>query len=136
MADCQWLRKELPFMANCQGQCTHNFLLGSMLSLLCFSHRPTVCFERGCMGRSKNPEQTPEMIIDNPPGFYRKELFAGKHTGPLDTLQLSKGGLYHYFKSKEEILKASMAKRARYISGMLSKHFLPAGLSPHVSFGG
>lgn len=35
----------------------------------------------------------------------------------LDATGLSKGGLYHHFKSKEEILEAVMQKRVQYVNG-------------------
>lgn len=63
------------------------------------------------MGRSKNSEQTPEMIIDTSTRlFIEKGYEQTSIQDILDALQLSKGGLYHHFKSKEEISKAAMAK--------------------------
>lgn len=68
------------------------------------------------MGRQKDPEQTVENII-----MVSAQLFMEKgyeHTSIqdiLNTLNLSKGGLYHHFKSKEEILNAVMQKRIQYV---------------------
>lgn len=73
------------------------------------------------MGRSKSPEQTLEMIIDTSTRlFIEKGYEQTSIQDILDALQLSKGGLYHHFKSKEEILKAAMSKRAQHISEMLN----------------
>ena len=70
------------------------------------------------MGRNRHPEQTLEKIVD-----ISAELFAKKGYEQtsiqdiLDATGLSKGGLYHHFKSKEEILEAVMQKRVQYVNG-------------------
>ena len=59
------------------------------------------------MGRNRHPEQTLEKIVD-----ISAELFAKKGYEQtsiqdiLDATGLSKGGLYHHFKSKDEIMNA------------------------------
>ena len=59
------------------------------------------------MGRNRHPEQTLEKIVD-----VSAELFAKKGYEQtsiqdiLDATGLSKGGLYHHFKSKDEIMNA------------------------------
>ena len=68
------------------------------------------------MGRKKNPEQTIEQIIAvSSQLFVEKGYEQTSIQDILDALDLSKGGLYHHFKSKEEILEAVMHKRAQYV---------------------
>ena len=65
------------------------------------------------MGRNRHPEQTLEKIVD-----VSAELFAKKgyeQTSIQDILDAT--GLYHHFKSKEEILEAVMQKRVQYVNG-------------------
>lgn len=72
------------------------------------------------MGRTKNPEQTQEQIIDaSIKLFHEKGYEQTTIQDILDALNLSKGGLYHHFKSKEEILEAVKQKRAQYAADML-----------------
>ena len=57
------------------------------------------------MGRKKNPEQTVEQIIAvSSQLFIEKGYEQTSIQDILDSLHLSKGGLYHHFKSKEDIL--------------------------------
>lgn len=68
------------------------------------------------MGRAKSPEQTRENIIVTATQLFMQKGYEQTSIQDiLDTLKLSKGGLYHHFKSKEEILEAVMQKRAEYI---------------------
>lgn len=72
------------------------------------------------MGRNKYPEQTIERILDTSARlFIEKGYEQTSIQDILDDLKLSKGGLYHHFKSKEEILEAVMQKRAENIADML-----------------
>ena len=72
------------------------------------------------MARNKYPEQTLEKIIDTSTKlFIEKGYEQTSIQDILDALNLSKGGLYHHFKSKEEILEVVMQKRAQSISEML-----------------
>lgn len=72
------------------------------------------------MGRSKNPEQTQERIVDaSIKLFIEKGYEQTTIQDILHALNLSKGGLYHHFKSKEEILDAVKQKRIQYAADML-----------------
>lgn len=72
------------------------------------------------MGRNKYPEQTQERIIEaSVKLFLEKGYEQTTIQDILDALNLSKGGLYHHFKSKEEILEAVKLKRAQYAIDML-----------------
>lgn len=67
------------------------------------------------MGRNKDPEQTRENIIDAAARLFLEQGYEQTSIQDLlDELKLSKGGLYHHFKSKEEILTAVMQRRAEY----------------------
>ena len=73
------------------------------------------------MSRNKNPEQTVEKILNTSAKlFIEKGYEQTSIKDILDELNLSKGGLYHHFKSKEEILEAVIQKRAQYVSAMLN----------------
>lgn len=68
------------------------------------------------MGRNKYPEQTLEKIIVAATDLFTKKGY--EHTSIqdiLDATQLSKGGFYHHFKSKDEILEAVMQRRVQYV---------------------
>lgn len=72
------------------------------------------------MARKNNPEQTYENILNTAAKlFVEKGYEQTSIQNILDALKLSKGGLYHHFKSKEEILEAVMQKRAQNIYDML-----------------
>lgn len=72
------------------------------------------------MGRNKNPEQTQERIVDaSVKLFIEKGYEQTTIQDILNVLNLSKGGLYHHFKSKEEILEVVKQKRAQYAADML-----------------
>lgn len=72
------------------------------------------------MGRNKCPEQTQERIVEaSVKLFIEKGYDQTTIQNILDALNLSKGGLYHHFKSKEEILEAVKQKRAQYAADML-----------------
>ena len=68
------------------------------------------------MGRNKYPEQTVEKIIITAARLFSEKGYEQTSIQDiLDALKLSKGGLYHHFKSKEEILEAVIQKRAQYV---------------------
>lgn len=72
------------------------------------------------MGRHRAPEQTQERIVDaSVKLFIEKGYEQTTIQDILDALNLSKGGLYHHFKSKEEILEAVKRKRAQYTADLL-----------------
>lgn len=72
------------------------------------------------MGRNKNPEETQERIVDAAIKlFIEKGYEQTTIQDILDALNLSKGGLYHHFKSKEEILEVVKQKRAQCVTDML-----------------
>lgn len=72
------------------------------------------------MSRNKYPEQTVEKILDCATKFFIEKGYEQTSIQDiLDNLQLSKGGLYHHFKSKEEILLAVMRRREKMIYEML-----------------
>lgn len=71
------------------------------------------------MGRSKNSEQTVEEILAiSTKLFLEKGYEKTSIQDILDALNLSKGGLYHHFSSKEEILNAVLEKRSHELSIM------------------
>lgn len=72
------------------------------------------------MGRNKYPEQTQERIVEaSVKLFIEKGYEQTTIQDILNALNLSKGGLYHHFKSKEEILEAVKQKRAQHAADML-----------------
>lgn len=72
------------------------------------------------MGRNKNPEQMREKIVEaSIKLFIEKGYEQTTIQDILDILHISKGGLYHHFKSKDEILATVIQKRAQYASDML-----------------
>lgn len=72
------------------------------------------------MGRSRNPEQTYEKILETSARLFIEQGYEQTSIQDIqDALHLSRGGLYHHFKSKEEILEAVMQKRSQYIANML-----------------
>lgn len=83
--------------------------------------QPSVYMEEK-MSRNKYPEQTLEKILDiSTKLFIEKGYEQTSIQDILNSLGLSKGGLYHHFKSKEEILEAVMQRRAQYIADMLEE---------------
>lgn len=73
------------------------------------------------MARNKNPEQTVEQIL-----HIATELFIERGYDKttiqdiLDQLKMSKGAIYHHFKSKEEILEAIISNRAEYVKELFN----------------
>ena len=60
------------------------------------------------MARNKHPEETVNLILDTAFSLFMEKGY--EHTSIQDLLNnlggLSKGAIYHHFKSKEEILEA------------------------------
>lgn len=68
------------------------------------------------MARNKFPEQTLEKIIQISTNLFLERGYEQTSIQDiLDATKLSKGGLYHHFKSKDEILEAVMQKRSQDI---------------------
>lgn len=72
------------------------------------------------MGRNKYSEQTKEKILTTATILFMNHGYEQTSIQDiLNELNLSKGGLYHHYKSKEEILEAVIQKRAAYVSDRL-----------------
>lgn len=68
------------------------------------------------MGRNKHPEQTAEKIVSAAARLFAEKGYEQTSIQDiLDVLGLSKGGLYHHFSSKEEILSAVLQQRSRSV---------------------
>lgn len=83
-----------------------------------YADQPSVSKKGGhpAMGRNKCPEQTKEKIIHASIKLFLEKGYEQTSVQDiLDEIPLSKGGLYHHFKSKEEILEAVMQKRVQYV---------------------
>ena len=64
------------------------------------------------MGRNKYPEQTVEKIIITAARLFSEKGYEQTSIQDiLDALKLSKGGLYHHFKSKEDIMDALIKRQ-------------------------
>ena len=75
------------------------------------------------MARNKNPEETINRILDT---AYRLFLERGyEYTSIQDIINnlggLSKGAIYHHFKSKEDILEAVTNRMTEQSNRMLAK---------------
>ena len=71
------------------------------------------------MARNKHPEQTLEKIVETAAQlFVEKGYEQTSIQDILDVSGLSKGGLYHHFKSKEQIFGAVMEKRILYVNNL------------------
>lgn len=73
------------------------------------------------MARNKYPEQTVEQILSISTKLFVEHGY-DKTTiqDILDDLKMSKGAIYHHFKSKEEILEAIINNRASYARELLN----------------
>jgi len=68
------------------------------------------------MGRNKYPEQTLEKILSTSAKlFIEKGYEQTSIQDIMDALNISKGGVYHHFKSKEEILESVLEKRSQHV---------------------
>ena len=76
------------------------------------------------MARNKYPEQTIEKILSISTKLFLENGY-DKTTiqDILDELQMSKGAVYHHFKSKEEILEEIISKRTAYAETLM-KHLI------------
>lgn len=73
------------------------------------------------MARNKYPEQTVEQILTvSTKLFIERGYDKTTIQDILDGLKMSKGAIYHHFKSKEEILEAIISNRALYAKGLLN----------------
>ena len=76
------------------------------------------------MARNKHPEETVNLILDTAFSLFMEKGY--EHTSIQDLLNnlggLSKGAIYHHFKSKEEILEAvtdRMTKESNRLLGVI-----------------
>ncbi|WP_225229140.1 TetR/AcrR family transcriptional regulator [Paenibacillus gallinarum] len=72
------------------------------------------------MARNKYPEQTLEQILAVSSKLFTEKGFEKTSIQDIiDELGMSKGAIYHHFKSKEDILDAVMNKQFSYAAQML-----------------
>lgn len=73
------------------------------------------------MARNKYPEQTIEQILSISTKLFIENGYEKTTIQDiLNELKMSKGAIYHHFKSKEEILEAIIVKRSVYARELLS----------------
>ncbi|OZV12980.1 TetR family transcriptional regulator [Tissierella sp. P1] len=74
------------------------------------------------MSRNKYPEQTIEKILSVSGRLFSEKGFDKTSIQDIiNELEMSKGAIYHHFKSKEEILDAITKKQLSYSNQMLKK---------------
>ncbi|SMG18213.1 TetR/AcrR family transcriptional regulator [Paenibacillus aquistagni] len=74
------------------------------------------------MARNKYPEQTLEQILTVSAKLFTEKGFEKTSIQDIiDALGMSKGAIYHHFKSKEDILEAVMEKQFSYAAQMLDE---------------
>ncbi|MCQ4921709.1 TetR/AcrR family transcriptional regulator [Tissierella carlieri] len=74
------------------------------------------------MSRNKYPEQTIKKILSVSGRLFTEKGFDKTSIQDIiNELQMSKGAIYHHFKSKEEILDAIIKKQLSYSNQMLKK---------------
>lgn len=72
------------------------------------------------MSRNKHPEQTIEQILNISAALFIENGYEKTTIQDIiDKLKMSKGAIYHHFKSKEEILEAVINRRSIYAREML-----------------
>ncbi|CAM4335301.1 TetR/AcrR family transcriptional regulator [Paenibacillus tarimensis] len=72
------------------------------------------------MARNKYPEQTLEQILNVSAKLFTEKGFEKTSIQDIiDELGMSKGAIYHHFKSKEDILDAVMEKQFNYAAQMM-----------------
>lgn len=74
------------------------------------------------MARNKYPEETVSRILDVAMRLFREKGF--EHTtiqDIVDQLDVTKGAIYHHFKSKEEILDAAVARESEPLMRLLEQ---------------
>ncbi len=74
------------------------------------------------MARNKYPEQTIEQILNISTALFIENGYEKTTIQDIiDKLKMSKGAIYHHFKSKEEILDAVINRRSNYAREMLAQ---------------
>ncbi|WP_019636883.1 TetR/AcrR family transcriptional regulator [Paenibacillus fonticola] len=74
------------------------------------------------MARNKYPEQTLEHILSVSAKLFTEKGFEKTSIQDIiDELGMSKGAIYHHFKSKEDILDAVMERQFTYVAQMLEE---------------
>lgn len=82
----------------------------SILSVILYTYRTNVCKETA-MSRNKYPEQTIQKILDTSFHLFSQKGYDKTTIQDIvNELGMSKGAIYHHFKSKEEILEALGAR--------------------------
>lgn len=73
------------------------------------------------MARNKHPEQTLEQILSVSAKLFTEKSYEKTSIQDIiDALGMSKGAIYHHFRSKEEILEAVMNQQFSYAAQMLN----------------
>lgn len=73
------------------------------------------------MGRNKSSEKTREQILSVSAKLFIESGYDKTSIQEIiNTLGMSKGAIYHHFKSKEEILEAVLEKRSNYTTEMFN----------------
>ena len=82
-----------------------------------------VCIEMAFMARNKYPEETVQLILSTAARLFVEKGY--EHTSIQDIINhlggLSKGAIYHHFKSKEEILIAVVDQMCAGIEEMMAE---------------
>jgi TetR/AcrR family transcriptional repressor of nem operon len=74
------------------------------------------------MSRNKYPEQTVEQILAISTTLFNKNGYEKTTIQDiLNELKMSKGAIYHHFKSKEDILNAIIERRSSYAKELLNR---------------
>ncbi len=72
------------------------------------------------MARNKYPEQTVDQILNTSAKLFVENGYEKTTIQDiLDALKMSKGAIYHHFKSKEEILNTVIERQSNYVMTML-----------------
>ena len=80
------------------------------------------------MARNKHPEETVAKILDVSMRLFTEQGY--EHTtiqDIVDALGMSKGAIYHHFKSKEESCTGSTTATTKTLSGSPTPPSFPAG---------
>lgn len=84
------------------------------------------------MARKNNPQQTIDTIIDKGAALFIQKGYEKTSMQDLvDAIGMSKGAIFHHFKSKEDIFQAVMHQQAEYARQVIDQwltemHALPA----------
>jgi TetR/AcrR family transcriptional repressor of nem operon len=72
------------------------------------------------MSRNKYPEQTLEQILSVSAKLFTEKGYEKTSIQDIiNVLGMSKGAIYHHFKSKEDILEAVMGRQFNYAANLL-----------------